>query len=232
MIDHYDWPGGREAMLRFGPATGPVVIAAMPLFEEANRTRAFMVSILRALAERGIASVLPDLPGTGESLIETEDAILTDWTTAFSSLTDMLSAERSAVHGLALRGGALVDVTARLATRWQFAPASGDMLVRDLLRTRLAGGEKSPAGEAFEFSGPPVELAGNRIGRALLAQLQAAEPAARPPLRVVRLDSDPLPADRKLAGSPLWRRSEPGNDPALAALLADDIAGWIAPCAG
>src|SRR6187551_1263766 len=71
--DQYDWPGGREAMLRFGPATGPVVIAVMPLFEEANRTRAFMVALLRALAERGVASVLPDLPGTGESLIETEN---------------------------------------------------------------------------------------------------------------------------------------------------------------
>ncbi|RYD50253.1 MAG: hypothetical protein EOP60_12200, partial [Sphingomonadales bacterium] len=60
MIDHYDWAGGREAMLRFGPATGPVVIAALPLFEEANRTRTFVVTLLRALAERGIAGALPD----------------------------------------------------------------------------------------------------------------------------------------------------------------------------
>ena len=42
-------------MLRFGPDTGPVVVVALPLFEEANRTRAFAVSILRALAARGIA---------------------------------------------------------------------------------------------------------------------------------------------------------------------------------
>ncbi len=70
MIDHYDWPGGREAMLRFGPTNGPVMIVAPPLFEEANRTRAFVVTILRALAERGIASALPDLPGTGESLLD------------------------------------------------------------------------------------------------------------------------------------------------------------------
>ena len=31
-------------MIRFGPDTGPVVVAALPLFEEANRTRAFMVT--------------------------------------------------------------------------------------------------------------------------------------------------------------------------------------------
>jgi thioredoxin reductase len=39
MIDRYDWAGGSEAMLRFGPATGPIVVLALPLFEEANRTR-------------------------------------------------------------------------------------------------------------------------------------------------------------------------------------------------
>ena len=59
MIDHYDWAGGREAMLRFGPAGGPVVVAALPLFEEANRTRSFVVTILRLLAARGIAGALP-----------------------------------------------------------------------------------------------------------------------------------------------------------------------------
>jgi hypothetical protein len=40
-FDTYDWTGGREAMLRFGPDTGPIVIAALPLFEEVNRTRQF-----------------------------------------------------------------------------------------------------------------------------------------------------------------------------------------------
>src|SRR3546814_8095624 len=67
MIGRYDWAGGTEAMLRFGPDTGPVVVLALPLFEEANRTRAFAVTMLRALAERGVASVLPDLPGQGRS---------------------------------------------------------------------------------------------------------------------------------------------------------------------
>src|SRR3546814_21095544 len=67
MIGRYDWAGGTEAMLRFGPDTGPVVVLALTLFEEANRTRAFAVPMLRALAERGVASVLPALPGQGES---------------------------------------------------------------------------------------------------------------------------------------------------------------------
>jgi hypothetical protein len=40
-FDTYDWPGGREAKLRFGPDSGSIVIVALPLFEEANRTRQF-----------------------------------------------------------------------------------------------------------------------------------------------------------------------------------------------
>ena len=230
MIDQYDWSGGREAMLRFGPTTGPVVIAAMPLFEEANRTRAFMVSILRALAERGIAGVLPDLPGTGESLTETENISLNDWTEAFSSLATQLGAE-TCVYGIAIRGGALLDAEAQLASRWHFAPVSGESLVRDLLRTRLTGSGKEGAGEAIELSGPPVELAGNLVARTLLAQLKAASPSATAPLRTVRLESDTQMADLKVPGAPLWRRSEPDNDPVLARLLADDIAAWIATCA-
>ena len=235
MIDQYDWPGGREAMLRFGPTNGPVVLAAMPLFEEANRTRAFIVTILRALAERGIASALPDLPGTGESLTETENTSLTDWQSAFLSASASLNSGHGPVHGLAIRGGALLDSTARLASRWHFAPVAGDGLVRDMLRTRLAAAKES--GEevdtnAIDPPGPPIELAGNRISRALLAELGQAVPMTAAPLRTVRLDTDTQPADHHIAGSPLWRRSEPGNDPALARLLADDIAAWIASCAG
>ena len=235
MIDHYDWAGGREAMLRFGPDTGPVVIAAMPLFEEANRTRAFIVSILRALAGHGIATALPDLPGTGESLTETEYASVKNWNKAFLSAVELLKPESRPIHGIAVRGGALVDATAPLASRWQFAPVTGEGLVRDMLRTRMAAAIES--GETIDAdmiasSGPPIELAGNRLSRALLAELEHSVPSDGSPLRTVRLDTDTLPADHNVAGAPLWRRSEPSNDPDLARLLADDIAAWIATCAG
>ena len=84
-IEHYDWPGGREAMLRFGPPHGPTMVAALPFFEEANRTRAAMVDVLRQLAVRGIGSILPDLPGTNESLLATSDATLAAWRGAFAA---------------------------------------------------------------------------------------------------------------------------------------------------
>jgi alpha-beta hydrolase superfamily lysophospholipase len=229
----YTWSGGTEALLRFGPSTGPIVIAAMPLFEEANRTRAFVVTILRALAERGIASALPDLPGTGDSLIATEGASLGDWQAAFASAARSC-AEHPVVHGFALRGGALVDSQAVLASRYHLAPSHGAVLVRDLLRTRLAAAKES--GEPFDptaiaLPGPPILLAGNHVDRNLLTDLTAASPAAAGPVRIARLQTDAQHADIKFAAAPLWRRAEPGNDSVLAALLAGDITAWITACA-
>jgi hypothetical protein len=229
VIAHYDWAGGREAMLRFGPAEGPLVVLAMPLFEEANRTRAFAVTLLRALAEHGIAGLLPDLPGMGESLIELENISANDWTEAFSS-----AAKGDYHHVAALRGGCLIAGNVPALSRWYFAPATGEALVRDLVRARqIADREEGQTFDAEELDrdGPPIELAGNRIPRPLLRALRDAEPDMMPPCRVVRLESDPHPADHHVPGAPLWRRSEPDNDAALAALLAEDLADWIRQCA-
>jgi pimeloyl-ACP methyl ester carboxylesterase len=235
LIESYAWAGGREAMLRFGPAGGPVVIAALPLFEEANRTHAFVVTILRQLALRGFAGALPDLPGMGESIIEIEQASLSHWTEAFKEAAETLRPTYDTVHVIAFRGGALVDRDAVVDTRWHFSPLSGATVTRDLGRVALAAAKE--AGTHFDPAtltapGSPIEIAGNRLTRKLLAEIERAEPVSTPPLRTVRLKTDPLTADRHVEGAPLWRRSDPDNDTALAALLADDVAGWIASCGG
>lgn len=206
MIDHYDWSGGREAMLRFGPATGSVVVAALPLFEEANRTRTFVVTLLRALAERGIASALPDLPGQGESLVPTQAATIAGMRAAFAAVPGD--------YTLAIRSGALLDAGDRKG-RWHFAPQQGGELLRELNRLRQAGGSD--------------DFGGNRLSAELLAEMEEASTADA---RVVRHETDAKAADLKVPGAPLWRRAEPDNDPALAQLLADDIAAWVRECEG
>lgn len=216
-------------MLRFGPSEGPVVVAAPALFEEANRTRAFLVRILRLLADQGVASVLPDLPGQGESLVRLEQLRLGDWQTAFASAAAWIGRP---VLILAIRGGALTSTGAQAAPRYHFAPANGASLVRDLVRARQiaareAGGRFDPA--EVDRSGPPLLLAGNLLGRPLLTDLRAAEPPSAS--RVVRLSDDPHAADLKLPGRPLWRASEPDVDEPLAAALAADIAAWARACA-
>jgi len=229
LIDHYDWRGGREAMLRFGPTNGPIVVIAMPLFEEANRTRAFVVTLCRALAAREVASALPDLPGQGESVLPTDDARLDDWRAAFAAAAGNIGRH---VHGVALRSGAAIDGEARLESRWRLSPLPGAAALSELRRAASTGGTAIPVQPGADC--PPLLLAGNRIAPPLFNALTDDGAVAVPdgPLRTVRLVSDPQPADRKVDAAPLWRRAEPGNDPALAALLADDIAAWIARCGG
>lgn len=217
-------------MLRFGPAEGPVVVAALPLFEEANRTRAFVVTILRALAERGIAGALPDLPGQGESPLPTHAASLDKLRSAFAAA--LASLDRPA-FSLAIRSGALLDAAATPVGRYHLSPMTGADLRRELIRARQASARE--AGEAFDpatidTATEPVELAGNLIAPKLLADLAVAKPSEAA-LRTVRLETEAKPADAKLPGSPLWRRAEPDNDRTFAQSVADDIAAWIATCA-
>jgi len=55
--------------------------------------------------------------------------------------------------------------------------------------------------------------------------------AGTAPARLLRLASDPSPADLKIDAPPPWRLSEPDAAPALAAALASDLMAWIAQCA-
>lgn len=217
MIDRYDWPGGSEALWRFGPATGPVVLLLLPPFEEANRTRTFAVGLLRALAARDIGAMLPDLPGQGESLLPTEAATLAVWRSAVAAL---VAASDRPVVTAAIRAGALLDHDAAVVGRWHLAPQSGARLLRELARIGI------------DRATDIAEVGGNRLSTALLAELEAATPASTQPLRTVRLGTDPGPADRRIDAAPLWRRSEPGDDPVLADVLADDLAAWSRACVG
>ncbi len=230
-IDHYDWSGGREALLRFGPDTGPVVILALPLFEEANRTRTFAVGLLRQLAERGIAGLLPDVPGQGESVVPLAGLSVPRMAEALMALTHRCLANDRRAYAVGIRSGALLDTLAACSGRWHLAPQDGGSLLRDLHRTwRAAGNDGDQL--AMMYGTDAVEIAGNVLSPDLLTSFSSATPFDLPgiPRRVVRLSSDPAPANRHIDAAPLWRRAEPGDDPALANLLADDIATWIAAC--
>ncbi len=231
-IDHYDWSGGREAMLRFGPDTGPVLVAALPLFEEANRTRTFVVTLLRALADRGIASVLPDVPGQGESLMTLGELTILRMAEALEAVTDRCLADGHRTYALGIRSGTLLDYCALHSGRWHLAPQTGASLLRDLHRVWRAAGNTGDLDAMMYGDANLAEIAGNRLSSDLLSSLTAATPFDQPGItrRVVRLASDPAEADRTIDAAPLWRRAEPGNDMALVQVLADDIVDWVAAC--
>ncbi|MBW4329534.1 hypothetical protein KY084_01405 [Stakelama sp. CBK3Z-3] len=206
-------------MLRFGPDTGPVVLIALPLLEEANRTRALVITVLRMLAGHGIGGALPDLPGTGESLLPTSEMTLEGLRSAFAAAA--LSLGSRPVHVASIRSGSLIDVQAKAAGRWRLAPQSGPGLLRDLHRVQRVSELGDTKADALVF-------AGNRLAPALIEALDQPPAATPGPLREVAIQSGQ--PDPVIEGPALWRRSEPGNDAAFAERIADDIARWIASC--
>lgn len=221
-------------MLRFGPEGGPVVMLALPLFEEANRCRAFGVSILRALSALGVGGVLPDVPGHGDSLTALATTTLLRQREAIEKIVDDLGAAGRASYAVGIRSGALLDTLALVSGRWHLAPQEGGDLVRELLRLAKAGGavRRDADLNALMGAGEPTAIGGNLISGEMIADLQCAEVYHQPgvPRRTVRLETDAAAADRHVPGPPLWRRAEPDNDLALARTLATDIADWIADC--
>lgn len=200
---------GTASWLRFGVNHDLQLIIIEPLFEEANRCRKLVADIMRALDVRGIGSSLADLPGTGESPTDIAGVRIADWRAAIQQHTPAFVAS--------FRGGALVDETASRGV-WRFSPETGMRIVRDLKRATLAS-----SGAAL--------YAGHALSEAFLSELEAAAPFPVPSLRTVRLESDLGEADAKVAGNPLWRRAEPGEDSALAVALAADLADWVKQCA-
>jgi hypothetical protein len=209
----YRWRGGEELWMRMGAHHPHQILIIEPLFEEKNRTRRLIAEVMRGLDAAGIGSTLPDLPGTGESMIEIADVSFSDWSEAIAAASQALSPLMVA----AFRGGALLD--ARSRHLWRFAPETGARIVRDLKRTQLASNASTPL------------FAGHALSEAFLAELEAAPLAGADAIRTVRLESDAADADAKVPGTPLWRRAEPGEDAALAAAIVADLSNWVAQCA-
>jgi pimeloyl-ACP methyl ester carboxylesterase len=210
--DRYQVNNRDEWLMRIGPADGPPILFLAPLFEEMNRTRALFAATMRALADRGFGCWLPDLPGTGESERALEECEWDDWAAASAAMAERFDGRAVVVS---FRGGCLLDGV-KAACRWRMSPVDGASLTRDLKRTGLVSGWAQ---------------GGYSLSPTLLASLEQAQPAELQPLRTVRLRSDPRPADAKIEGPALWRRSEPGSSQALSQSLAADIADWTSQCA-
>lgn len=213
MSPGYTWRDGQEFLLRYGINYPVQVIIIQPLFEESNRCRRLLARVMRGLADNGIGSALPDLPGTGESPLDISTVSFEDWQNALAALGEHINPTLTA----SLRGGTLLDGFITAKGHWRFAPETGARIVRDLRRTQISGSRL---------------YAGHAISDAFLDTLEHMTPSPLHPLRTLRLESDAGEADDRLAGSPLWRRAEPGDDAALAAALVADLTDWVTQCAG
>ncbi len=227
----YRWRGTDEWLAEMGD--GPPILFVPPLFEELNRCRALIAGVMRGVAAAGFQAVLPDLPGTGESPRALTDVRWIDWTGALGLLSFDLKARNQTPYLASFRGGCLIEDQAEVAGCWRFAPVAGDALARDLIRAKQATlpGRKSAEDLDAQARANVTEFAGYPVPPDIFAALTAAAVPADEVAHTVRLDTDPAAADVKLSGKPLWRQSEPGNDPLLASALAADIVAWMRACA-
>jgi pimeloyl-ACP methyl ester carboxylesterase len=208
--------GDREEwLMRLGRPHAPAILFVPPLFEEMNRTRALIVAAMRRLAARGHCCWLVDLSGTGESERALGEVAWSDWRHDVTFASAHIAERSKKPLIAALRGGALIDDGAKARGWWRFAPVEGNAVVRDMVRSGLAGG---------------VEWAGYAPSEELRTGLEAARPGALRTVRTVRLASDRAEADAKIEGPALWRRSEPGNSAELADSIAADLQRWSGEC--
>lgn len=215
--ESYKAPRGQEWLVRIGDPRTPPILFLPPLLEEANRTRALMIAIMRRLARQGHGCWLPDLSGTGESLHAIEATNWADWEAdVAAAAAHVAEVSGKPVITASIRGGCLLDHAAGPRNHWRFAPVNGANLVRDLDRASLAGG---------------AEWAGYAASLELRNGLTNAQPVDAEAVRIVRLVTDAQPADLKVEGPSLWRRSEPGTSDTLADALATDLDEWSRLCA-
>jgi exosortase A-associated hydrolase 2 len=199
------------------PAGAPhsTVLIAAPFAEEMNKSRRMLSEAARALAARGVASLLPDLSGTGDSSGEFANTDWEEWR------TDLLAAARwSADEGwpvtalLGVRTGCLL--AAQTAGALPDAPAAtvfwqpvidGERFLTQFLRLRaaasaMAGGAETVAQLRQRLKdGEQLEIAGYDLSPRLAAQLGELRLAAlvTPALgslawfEVVRADGAQLP---------------------------------------
>ncbi len=204
-----DGSSAEEYALAFERGAAQRLLIIPALFDEGHRMRRLCVDVMRRLDGSGIDCILPDLPGTNESKADLGTLALVDWAAAAS----VAASHFGATHVLAIRGGGLV-VPASLPG-WHYGPVKGASLLRTLIRARVlssreAGREENGEGLLIEAQEHGIELAGYRLGAAMVQQLQAAQPNTE----LAEIEQD------LLGGSPLWLRAEPDADPAQADALA------------
>ena len=200
---------GRPARLLILPA----------LFDEGHKLRRLTLDVMRQLDNSGIDSFLPDLPGCNESLVSLGTVSLADWHNAVSNARRFFGP----THLLTLRAGAVL--TPPDITGWSYAPISGAMALRHLLRARIVASREAGLTETMESlqaagTATGIDLAGYRMGPGLFSGLQEAQAPQDGRLTPIAQD--------QIGGSGLWLRAEPDESPSQAHALATLIAGNLA----
>jgi len=168
-----------------GRASGPCVLLVPPFAEEMNKSRRMFTLLAEGLARRGVASLLPDLHGTGDSAGEFRDADWDLWKAELVQSSGWAAAagwRLTGLLGLRLGCALAAESSAELPARpersvfWQ--PVSeGERFVTQFLRVRVAASMMADQKESVSDlrkqlqSGATLEVAGYELSGRLIAQL-------------------------------------------------------------
>ncbi|MEZ5566602.1 MAG: hydrolase 2, exosortase A system-associated [Gammaproteobacteria bacterium] len=184
-------PDGDLWITRWQPPTpARASVLVVPAFaEEMNKCRTMQAMLGRSLAQLGIQTIAVDLFGTGDSAGEFRDARLAHWQDNLNRVADWAAASGAPVAGLlGMRFGAALALN--LATMRQQALrlalwqpiVSGDLLIKQFLRLRVAGGLLAGGGSETVVSlsadlaaGTTLEVAGYELSADLAQDLQTME---------------------------------------------------------
>jgi len=212
-------PARGELLVSFDRGRDLRLLVCPAWFDEANKLRRFTIEVMRRLDRAGVDCLLPDLPGCNESLAPLHDQTLEGWRAAMTAAAEALRA----THVLAIRAGALVAPT---LPGWHYVAQSGPKILRGMIRARTivareAGRAETSEALMAEGRTAGLMLGGWRIGPALFAALETAEPVLAPG------QSDL--AQSTIGGPGLWLRAEPDEDAAqadrLVAHIVQNLAG-------
>ncbi len=219
----YHFEGFDEACLGFGgDEMARRIMIVPPLFDEMNRVRAMLVGAMRGLADGGVATLMPDIPGCNESVAPITSQSIVSWRGAITAA----AAQLGATHIASFRGGTLLVTDIRLP-RWQLAPVKGASLLKTMLRTRVASDKEAGLHSSIDSlladaHRGPLDVSGYRLGAGMLASMESAVPD----------DSAYEAALGDLVGKPLWLRAEPQENAEMSAGLVIELARWSASCGG
>ncbi|MEL1250127.1 hypothetical protein [Aurantiacibacter gilvus] len=214
------WPspaGGDEFALSFDQQRDKRVLVIPALFDESNKLRHFTVEVMRRLDTGGVDSMLPDLPGTNESLAPLTEQTVSGWRAA----VEAAASHFKATHVLTLRGGTLLDPGTLPGLR--YASVGGTALLRGLVRVQLLSDKEADLTTTRDelvarAESQGAQLAGYDLGPAMVRELAEAEAPDGPATEVKQAE---------MGGAGLWLRAEPAFDAdqadALAALMLEQV---------
>ena len=211
-------PGGSEELaLAFGEGGRRRLLVLPAWFDVSNRLRHVTIEAMRALERLGVASVMPDLPGSNESLAPLDAQDLGTWRNAAAEAARQLGC----THVLAVRAAANI---APDLPGWVWAPLAGKSALRAMVRARIIASKEAGSAETSDLlleqgKAGGLDLAGYPLGHSMIAGLAEAELPATDLVPVTQAD---------LGGPGLWLRAEPEHDPAQSEALARIIAVGMA----